>query len=342
MLAIIADDLTGAIDSAAPFAGRGLHTEIALDVDGVPGALREKPAVLSVNLGSRELTANEAQAATMAVLSLLPANTTLFKKIDSRLKGHIAAELDVMPFSLALVSPAIPEFGRIVKSGSLEGFGIEAPIMVASKLGDHASRAMILDVTSQDEMNDALKAGQRAGADLLIGARGLAEALAEQISGKADLRPAEIPAGPALFVIGSRDPITIAQVDELRHSCPVHYIPAPNGHIVSSALDANGVTIMQAIAGEEPCTPPDVSNHLATSIHPALTAGVALLLLSGGATAEAVLLKMGIRRFRLVGECLPGLGLAYANGHCIIAKSGGFGHPGTLRDVANTILRKMG
>ena len=30
-LAIIADDLTGALDSAAPFAGRGLRAVVALD-----------------------------------------------------------------------------------------------------------------------------------------------------------------------------------------------------------------------------------------------------------------------------------------------------------------------
>ncbi len=59
-------------------------------------------------------------------------------------------------------------------------------------------------------------------------------------------------------------------------------------------------------------------------------------------TAQAVLEKMEIRRFRLLGECLPGLGLAHAQGHCIIAKSGGFGQPDALSRIAGQILRRTG
>ncbi len=51
MLAILADDLTGALDTAAPFAARGMHAEVVLTVDAIEEALREKPAVLSINLG---------------------------------------------------------------------------------------------------------------------------------------------------------------------------------------------------------------------------------------------------------------------------------------------------
>ncbi len=66
-----------------------------------------------------------------------------------------------------------------------------------------------------------------------------------------------------------------------------------------------------------------------------------ILLLCGGATAEAVLARLGVTGFRLMGECLPGLGLAYAGGQCIIAKSGGFGAPDTLRTIAGHTLGDM-
>ena len=52
---------------------------------------------------------------------------------------------------------------------------------------------------------------------------------------------------------------------------------------------------------------------------------------------ETVLAAMGIHSFRLRGECLPGLGLAYAGGQCIIAKSGGFGVPETLVTLAEKL-----
>ena len=71
MLAILADDLTGALDTAAPFAARGMHAEVVLTVDAIEEAVQEKPAVLSINLGSRELTADAAQRVTAAALATL-------------------------------------------------------------------------------------------------------------------------------------------------------------------------------------------------------------------------------------------------------------------------------
>ncbi|WP_411033085.1 four-carbon acid sugar kinase family protein [Shinella sp. BYT-45] len=342
MLAIVADDLTGALDAAAPFAGRGLHTEVALTPDAVAEAASGRPGVLSINAGSREVSAEAARRATAAVLAALPPGTRLFKKIDSRLKGNIVAELDATPFRAAMVVPAIPEFGRIVNAGYLQGFGVETPLSVAGALGPHAGRAMIPDVAAREEMDRWLDAAEEKGVDLLIGARGLAEALAARMSGRAAAQPAEIPEGPGLFVIGSRDPITLAQIDALRAAVEPRYLPAPNGRLADVAPDESPITLVQAVPGREPAAAGQVSDALAESVFPRLTVRAATLLLSGGATAEAVLQRMGITRFRLAGECLPGLGLAHARGHCIIAKSGGFGGPETLRVIADRILRKMG
>ena len=107
MLAILADDLTGALDSAAPFAARGLHVEVALAAAAVGAALGAAagaaPDVLSINLGTRELAPAAAQREVAAALQALPAGTRLFKKVDSRLKGHIAAELDAVSYRSSLV-----------------------------------------------------------------------------------------------------------------------------------------------------------------------------------------------------------------------------------------------
>ena len=86
MLLIFADDLTGALDAAAPFAGRGLATEVAIGLDGVGEALVAAPAVLSVNLGCRDGEAEEAHCRTRDLMAMVPAGTMFFKKIDSRLK----------------------------------------------------------------------------------------------------------------------------------------------------------------------------------------------------------------------------------------------------------------
>ncbi|MHC1551151.1 four-carbon acid sugar kinase family protein [Phyllobacterium sp. K27] len=342
MLTILADDLTGALDTAAPFSVRGMHVEVALTVEAIGEALQKAPDVLSINLGSRDVSSGIAHLQTVAAIAALPAGTRLFKKIDSRLKGHIEAELDAMPFQLALVVPAIPAFGRIVKDGCVTGFGLETPIPVAGKLGRYAALATIPDISSHSEMLDWLDRAQCGGVDLLIGARGLAEALAERISGGAATQAPAMPGGPTLFVIGSRDPITLAQIDELRAHTDPRYLPAPNGRLADIEFDGSAITLVQAVSGAEVLTSADVSHALAESVCPNLTQNASILFLSGGATAEAVLKTMGIVRFRLLGECLPGLGLAHAQGHCIIAKSGGFGQPDTLKEVADRILRNMG
>lgn len=116
-----------------------------------------------------------------------------------------------MFFHSALVAPAIPAFGRVVTSGRVQGFGVDAPISVAERLGRHAARALIPDASTEAEMRALLEEAERSGTDLMIGARGLAEALAERMSDGEEASAAEMSGGPALFVIGSRDPITLAR-----------------------------------------------------------------------------------------------------------------------------------
>ncbi len=342
MLVILADDLTGTLDAAAPFAARGLTVEVALTPSAIPEALADRPDVLSINVRSREVGADAAQAATRAVLAALPADAVLFKKVDSRLKGHIAAELDVTPFRAALVAPAIPDFGRIVQGGKVSGFGVDVPIPVAGRLGPHADKARIPDTAGMDEMAAELEVALAAGIDLFVGARGLAEALARRMTDDAPAIGAKVPAGPGLFVIGSRDPITLAQIEHLRTRHAPAYVAAPNGRLAPDDRAGAALTLVQAIPGEEEVSSLDVARHLASGVYPGCVDPSATLVLSGGATAEAVLEHMGIHRFRLMGECTPGLGVAFANGHCIIAKSGGFGGAETLSEIAAKMLRDGG
>ncbi|MBY5634333.1 four-carbon acid sugar kinase family protein [Rhizobium leguminosarum] len=342
MLAILADDLTGALDSAAPFAGRGLYTEVALHQEAIADIVKSAPDVLSINLDTREISPDEARAATAAVVALLPAGTRLFKKVDSRLKGNIAAELDAIPYSRAVVAPAIPQFDRFVEAGRVTGFGVATPIDIADRLGAHAGRASAPDTRSSADMEAVLQIAETDGTDLLVGARGLAETLACRMTAMAKAQAATIPAGRITFVIGSRDPITLAQVEHLRMNLALQYLPAPNGIFNGSPATDAELTLVQATPGSEGVSPKAVADALADGVLEYLVRNDGTLLLSGGATAEAVLRRLGLSRMRLHGECLPGLGLASANGRCIIAKSGGFGQPDTLKYIAEMVLRKAG
>lgn len=340
MLAILADDLTGALDSAAPFAARGLRADIALDLEAIGRIIADRPDVLSINLNTREISAEDARATTAAAIRLLPSGTRLFKKVDSRLKGNIAAELDAIPYSRALAAPAIPAFDRFVEAKHVTGHGVDKPISIVERFGSHAGRINSPDTRSHKDMEDALGAAQCDGTDLLIGARGLAEALACHMTENSAPKVAMIPAGRATFVIGSRDPITLSQINALRAGSKLHYVAAPNGHPEDAVAGDAALTLIQATPGAQDVTPQAVADALADCLRYSLSQHHDTLLLSGGATAEAVMRGLGVSRLHLHGECLPGLSVASANGRYIIAKSGGFGHPDTLKIIADMVLRK--
>ena len=124
-VAIVADDLTGALDAAAPFAGCGLETRILLDFEQAASALETNTRVLSLTSESRHLSPPAADErvwnATGAALAGAP--RILLKKIDSTLRGNIAAEimagLRASGLRHALIAPAVPRHGRIMRGGEV-------------------------------------------------------------------------------------------------------------------------------------------------------------------------------------------------------------------------------
>jgi len=333
LLCIIADDLTGAFDAAAPFAGRGLPVRVALHPGAMAAALASGAAVIAVSTQSREISEAEAALQVAAVAARLPAGTRIFKKVDSRLKGHVAAELAALSPTALLVAPAIPDFGRIVQGGAVAGFGVETPVPVAAVLGDLAARSMVPDTATPADMRAALATAPAEA--LLVGARGLAEALALQMTGREEALAPRPRASRVLMVVGSRDPITLAQVAELK-ARGADWRPAPNGRLADQR-PGGALTLVQATPGGAAVPGADVAQALAASVHPALTAAAGAIFLTGGATAEAVMQAMALDVLRLDGEILPGVPLAWAGGQAVIVKSGGFGGDDTLIRLAGIL-----
>ncbi|MEZ5797608.1 MAG: four-carbon acid sugar kinase family protein [Paracoccaceae bacterium] len=322
-LAIIADDLTGALDAAAPFADRGLRVRVATAPQGLEQALAGA-GVLAVSTRSREIGSEAAARVVAGVLAALPPGTRLFKKIDSRLKGPIAAELAAFAAGPVLAVPALPEFGRIVRDGAVQGWGVDRPIPVADCLG---RPALVPDVETPAQMQAAL-AG--AGDALIVGARGAAVALAARMASGAPGLP-ELSL-PLVIAVGSTDPITLAQVQALVGALPrLRHLPAPDG-LAPTAAPAPGVTLLQATPGSG-APPPQVAKTLAQSLIP-LARGAGTLVLTGGATAEAALDALGVTVLDLHGDLQPGLPLSSGGGWTIVTKSGGFGDAEALVRLA--------
>jgi uncharacterized protein YgbK (DUF1537 family) len=324
-LAIIADDLTGALDAAAPFAMHGVSTCVALDLGGLPEALASGARVIGISTDSREIAPLAATEAVRHAVAALPAGIRLFKKVDSRLKGNIAAELDALPHERSLVVPAIPAFGRWMRNGHLGGFGVVAPIDIAERLGRHAEQAMIPNVETEADIDHALEADF----DLPVGARSLAEAMAKRMAAPGEVSIAP-PKTRVYCLIGSTDPITTEQVRRVitSHASAWH-VSAPNGVAHIEPVDYR-LVVIQATPGATMADGKTVAEALARSLQQLEPKDGSLLVLSGGATAQMVLQHLGIRTLELLGEAQPGLPIAKAGGLTVVTKSGGFGDPETL------------
>ena len=122
---IVADDLTGAMDAAAPFARRGLEVRVLTAPEDLAPALSDPPQVLSINTATRHATADTAAAVVGSLigelLQLQPA--LLIKKIDSTLRGHVVVEtiaaMQAANCNEVLICPAVPAQGRTLSGGEL-------------------------------------------------------------------------------------------------------------------------------------------------------------------------------------------------------------------------------
>jgi D-threonate/D-erythronate kinase len=323
-LAILADDLTGALDASVPFASAPGGVVVATRPEALADALASGAEIVAVSTRSREMDARMARARVTEVLAALPAGIRLVKKIDSRLKGNIEAELTAFGAVAMVILPAIPEFGRVVRDGALSGFGVDRPILVGEVLGRTVARAP--DVETQAAMIGEVRAAPVE--TLLVGARGMTQALAE-VMGIAP--PPEMPPLPlpVCVAVGSTDPITLAQVAALRSACAeMDHVLAPSGVLPAAVAPLRQVTLLQATTGEE--TRRDrVAAAFAQTALPYLR-GARAIVLTGGATAEAVLDALAVDVLHVAGEALPGMAYCRHGSQAIVTKSGGFGGPDTF------------
>lgn len=122
-LAILADDFTGACDAAGAFAAAGVPARVHL---ATPTRTLAPPGVTAVDLDLRESADAAARVQAQAAAARLRAAgaTRFIAKIDSTLRGPIPALLDgiLAGASLrgALVAPAFPEQGRLLRGGRLQ------------------------------------------------------------------------------------------------------------------------------------------------------------------------------------------------------------------------------
>jgi len=134
---IIADDLSGAADSAVACAERGLETVVTLS----DASNAEEADAVALDADTRRQSADAAAAEIARVVRARAGGAgMLFKKIDSTLRGHVGAEVAALiaerrrmisaaaPRPVAVVAPAFPAQGRTTIGGCqrLDGVPLEA------------------------------------------------------------------------------------------------------------------------------------------------------------------------------------------------------------------------
>lgn len=329
-----------------------------------------------------------------------------YKKIDSVLRGNIGAEIDAMldalGIELAIVASALPANGRIVVEGilnvltggnpistypALEGIskgsrrksgsiyidtirkGPEAILSEVLKLKSLGCGIIVLDSATNDDLELVARALDMVGDEFIpVGTAGLINHLdkfwLKDGDGKGEVNSSSNL--DVLIVVGTKHPITSAQVKELLVRGDVHVsamdvdaFDDDNAREQFDAVIRDAVENRQEIrnkkalllttytmlndTGSDVVYNSNVSNKLITeTITKAAEElmqrfGLKKVIVTGGDTASSLFTRIGAMKIDLMDEPMPGIvtGSITDNGLNLLVstKSGGFGAVNTLTDL---------
>lgn len=249
---IIADDVTGMLDTGAQFAQRGIRTEALIRKPTVE-ELRQSEAVVAVfNTGTRHASKEQAYKMVYEIsrIAVEAGVGILFKKTDSALRGNTGAELTALMDAADEeidFFPAYPDAGRTTAGGiqyadsipiSESVFGRDElnPVtdsyiprilgqtsQVSVKLaqnidewepGNKEKRITVFDAGSTGEFHQIVEQYlKKKSPRLLAGCAGLAHELADQLLLPAGGQPQFLQTGRIFALCGSSNPITRQQMD---------------------------------------------------------------------------------------------------------------------------------
>ena len=157
--AIIADDLTGACDTGIKLRKLGFDTQVIINTDSCEYIRMNGSHIFSINTDTRSCMPDEAYTAVRKSVRKLMDNgiECFYKKIDSILRGNIGRELDAMldeaKYDLAVIAPALPDNGRIIRGGELielSAFETDGETRIAAKDAICATTSRAFGIISLD------------------------------------------------------------------------------------------------------------------------------------------------------------------------------------------------
>lgn len=273
---VIADDFTGANDTGMQIARRGYQTNVFFQMPEVT----EAEASVIIDTESRGLSTSEAYEKVRDMIQKITPGqyTHIIKKVDSTIRGNIAAEIKAvdewMQSELVIFMPALPALGRTTVDGvhRLNGVRISetelgrdpgSPVVQdhivellqeryeecvyhisIEKIKNHAfdfsqGRIYAVDAETDQQMQEVAASALRTGKRVLFaGTAALMDVILE----------AERPLIPALGLIGSISEVTRRQIHYAKeHGCNILQL-----HIAELIRQKQGFKEMAEItAGEE-------------------------------------------------------------------------------------------
>jgi len=154
-IGIIADDLTGANDSGVQLTEKGISTSVFFDI---PTDRTNLDSGIVIDTNSRALLKDEAILITKQASSFLKeaGYPTIYKKMDSTLRGHIGSELKVLQEVLkpqyVFIAPAFPSLGRTTKQGIHYVNGVKIADTEISKDPKHPVKESHIPTIIQQEI----------------------------------------------------------------------------------------------------------------------------------------------------------------------------------------------
>jgi uncharacterized protein YgbK (DUF1537 family) len=361
--AIVADDLTGACDSAVAFAQRGKTVEVLLK----EGAEPSSGEVWAISTESRDLPPEVAAEMVKKALSMASETGEVFKKVDSVFRGNsfveIRATLDCVPYDLAILCPAYPAMGRTVRDGVLQiceartrrsvnlcaglyeaGVSDIALHSVASNgqslrdLAETSRRLVLCDAESDADLRSRVEEARHIAQRILwIGSGGLAHTLASTLPNIELLQKSCGIGGPIVLFVGSDHAVTRQQIEKLKENVAVPVLEASIEDFSEVPSDFQVIILnVPRLTGEE---------LVSRAVSLLVSHGIGCCLMTGGHTAALVCRASGAHSLRLTEEFSPGLPQGIVQGGTldqvpVILKSGGFGKEGVLLELVDRFVTR--
>lgn len=356
-LRLLADDLTGALDSAAQFTGVIGPLPVVLNPASAPPT-----GSFVLDLACRDRSEGEAASQTASTAHHLEGGDIAFKKIDSLLRGHWATELAVLAqrrsFRRIILAPAFPAQGRITRGGRQIVLGAAGPSTVVSvdirkelairgfeaatlSVGQSApddAPLLLCDAASDDDLQSLVRSARDLpGLTLWCGAAGLALALSD---GRPP-RSTAPKAGPHLMVIGSNHAVTRDQVLLVAEHAPDWMVRfgddgSASARRVNRSLNLHGRCLCLADLPAD-CSRAEAADRIAAwfgAMAPSIVQPATLTVV-GGETFASVCRVLQVGVLLVEGEWQAGVPASrsthglWAETACF-SKSGAFGEPDCL------------